>query len=174
MRCSFALPFALALLVPLAACKKKPLPKPLPAGAGAAASARLPGLVKKYQGMSAADRLQAARHGCYVSKKCDPADARALFEAASGTEKSALQAAARPVFAQQYEKELVAKGKKPDSVAATGKDGTTLEVKGPPCNRFLLSNFMNDFGKRARMIGFKRVACESKALKAKMNLDQGG
>ena len=174
MRSSIVLPLFVSLLLPLAACKKKPLPKPLAHGPGAAASAELPGLVKKYSAMSAAGRLAAAKSGCYVSQKCDALEAQALFQAAPGAEKTALQAAARPVFAQQYEKELVAKGKKPDSVTTTGKDGTTIDVKGQPCNRFLLSNFMNDFGKRARMLGFKRMACESKALKAKINLDQGG
>ncbi len=170
MRSPIALSLAVSLLLPLGACKKKPLPKPLAEGPGAAASAKLPELVKKYQAMSAAERLGAARSGCYVSEKCNALQAQALFQAASGEEKSALQAAARPIFAEQYEKELVAKGKKPDSVAATGEDGTTLEVKGPPCNRFLIQNFMGDFGARARMLGFLHVACENKALKAKADL----
>lgn len=173
MRFSFVLPFAALLVLPFGACKKKPSPRPGPGAQGGpatAASVRLPDLIKKYKAMSAAERMQAAKNGCYVSSECNAVKMKALFAAASGAEKTSLEAAARPVFARQYEKELVDKGKKPDSVTASGKDGTTLEVKGPPCNRFLLSNFMNDFGDRARTLGFKQVACENKALKAKIDL----
>jgi hypothetical protein len=173
MRFPLALLLTALLVLPLGACKKKPAPRPGPGAEGGpatAASAELPELIKKYKAMSAAERTEAAKSGCYVSSQCKALETKALFAAASGTEKASLKAAARPVFARQYEKELVDKGKKPDSVVASGDDGTTLEVKGPPCNRFLLSNFMNDFGDRARTLGFKRVACENKALKAKIDL----
>ena len=174
MRFRFALPLFVLLVLPLGACKKKPLPKPLTEGGAGASSAKLPELVKKYRGMSSAERMQAAKDGCYVGDKCNALEAKALFQAAPDAEKSGLEAAARPVFADQYKAALVAKGKKPDSVATTGDNGTTLELKGPPCNRFLLSNFMGDYGAAARMVGFKRFACENKALKAKIDLDQGG
>ncbi len=172
MRFPLALPLAVLLVLPLGACKKKPLPKPLTdSGAAApAASSQLPNLVKKYGAMSDVQRLQAARGGCYVPDKCNALEAKALFQAAPAAEKDSLKAAARPVFAEQYDKALIAKGKKPDSVAATGQNGTTLEVKGPPCNRFLIENFMGDFGDSARMLGFKHVACENKAMKAKADL----
>lgn len=174
MRSKHALPLALLLALPLVGCRKRPLPKPLTEGGPGAASSKLPDLVKKYRGMSSAERLQAAKGGCYVGDKCDALAAKALFQAAPANEKPALAAAARPVFAEQYEKALIAKGKKPDSVGVTGKDGTTLKLKGPPCNRFLLSNFMGDYGASARLVGFKIFACENKALKAKIDLDQGG
>lgn len=170
MRLWTALPLAASLLT-LAGCKNSSPSEQKPGpGAQPAASARLPGLVKKYKAMSTAERLQAAKNGCYVSQKCDALETKALLASAGASGKVALQAAARPVFAEQYEKELVDKGKKPDSVTATGDDDATLTVKGPPCNRFLLSNFMNDLGNRARALGFKHVACENKALKAKIDL----
>ena len=174
MRLQTTLALVLVTLL-LAGCKKSPSPGQRPGAAaqgspGSAASARLPDLIKKYGAMSPGDRVQAAKNGCYVSSKCDPVEAQALLAAAKGDEKLALQAAARPVFAGQYEKQLVDKGKKPDSVTTTGKDGTTLTVKGPPCNRFLLQNFMDELGDSARALGFKSVACENKALKAKIDL----
>ncbi|MCA9598458.1 MAG: hypothetical protein KC776_34330 [Myxococcales bacterium] len=153
----------LVCLASVAACDKKE-PSPTPA-----ASAAAPDLGAKYAAMTPDQRVRAARSACLVGDDCDPKTAEALLGAAKDAkERESLAGAARPAFASQYQRALDAKGKKADAVVA---DGDKLVVKGSACTRFLLENFLGgaEHGS-AKALGFRRIECDSKALKAGADL----
>jgi len=155
--------FLLVCLGAVAACDKKASP-PAPA-----ASAATPDLNAKFKSMSPEERVRQARVACYVGPDCDTKTAAALVNAAADAkEREALQSAARPAFAAQYERDLEAKGKKAEAVTV---DGDKLVVKGSACTRFLLENFLGgpEHGS-AKALGLKRIECDSKAIKAGADL----
>jgi hypothetical protein len=142
------------------------------AGPGPSASAgRQDEFFAKYSAMTAAERIQAAMKVCYVGRDCDGSEARALLEATVTTEeREALKATARSTFMRQYTAFLAEQGKKPDSMTGGEDTDRTLRMIGDACSRFLLENFGGGPGKTAKLIGFTRFECESKALKAGIDL----
>jgi hypothetical protein len=134
-------------------------------------SARSDELAAKYSASTPTERIQAALEICYVGRDCDGAQAQALLASgATPAEREALQATARSAFIRQYTAFLRDQGKQPDSVISDGPDQRTIRLSGEPCSRFLLENFGAASGKTARLLGFKRFECESKALRAGIDL----
>ncbi len=140
-------------------------PKPLPTESVSASSgATTP--QPAFASMSPEQRVQAADGLALAGDGADPDQVAALLEATQGTaERTALQQRARPRFAAAYAKVLEQK-QKPGQVSVSGAGGTTLLVRGEHCSKFLLENFVGaPEAKTARLLGFSRVACESRALK---------
>jgi hypothetical protein len=129
-------------------------------------------LTSRYSAMTAAERIQAAMKVCYVGRDCDGSEAKALLEAAATpSEREALKATARSTFLRQYAAFLRDQGKKLDSVSSKGDADRTIRLDGDACSRFLLENFGSGApGKTAKLIGFTRFECESKALRAGIDL----
>jgi hypothetical protein len=142
------------------------------ASAGTQASAgRQDEFFAKYSAMTATERIQAAMKICYVGRDCDGTEARALVEAAATpTEREALKATARSSFVRQYTALLTEQGKRPDGMTGGEDSNRTLRMTGDACSRFLLENFGSGPGKIAKLIGFSRFECESKALRAGIDL----
>jgi len=161
---------ALVVLLALAfGCKNADRPG---TGPGSSASAgREDEFFAKYSAMTATERIQAAMKVCYVGRECDGSEARALLQAAAtAEEREALKATARSSFLRQYTAFLTAQGKRPDSLTGGDDADRTLRLTGEACSRFLLENFGGGPGKTAKLIGFARFECESKALKAGIDL----
>lgn len=137
-----------------------------------ASAGRQDEFLARYSAMTPAERIQAAMRICFVGRDCDGAEARALLEAAvMPAEREALKATARSSFLRQYTTFLTEQGKKPDAVSGGTDEDRTLRVTGDACTRFLLENFAGGPpGKTAKLIGFTRFECESKALKAGVDL----
>jgi hypothetical protein len=151
------------------ACKSSDQPGAAPGAAPSAA--RQDEFFARYSAMSAAERVQAAMKICYVGRACDGTEARAVLEAAvTPEEREALKATARSSFLRQYTAFLTEQGKRPDSLTAGEDADRTLRMTGEACSRFLLENFGGGPGKTAKLIGFARFECESKALKAGIDL----
>jgi len=140
--------------------KSKPLPSEGDSGADPAANQQA------YASMSANGRAQAAAKLVLAGKGADPAQIEALLAAAqSDAERAKLAQTLRPRFAAEYAKVLELK-QKPGRVSTSGADGTTLFIASEHCNQFLLQNFAGaPEARTAKLIGFTRIACESKALK---------
>ncbi len=154
---------AAALLAVLGgACDK---PKPLPSE-GESEAADPTARTKAYASMSAKDRAQAAAKLALAGEGADPNEVEALLRAAPNeAERAALEQGSRPRFATEYAKVLAQK-LKPGQVSASGTKGTTLLIKSEHCNKFLLENFAGaPEARTAKLIGFERIACESKGLK---------
>ena len=70
--------------------------------------------------------------------------------------------ALRSQFADEFDSRLLADGDNPDSVTATGKDKTTLAVKGYFCSRqWVHDTIQNNNSTRLRILGFKRLECNN-------------
>jgi hypothetical protein len=136
-----------------------------------ASAARQDEFLAKYSAMTAAERIQAAMKVCYVGRDCDGSEARALVEAAATpVEREALKATARSTFVRQYTAFLSEQGKRPDGMTGGDDADRTLRMTGDACSRFLLENFGGGPGRIAKLIGFSRFECESKAIKAGIDL----
>ncbi len=144
--------------------------------AGAASAERrdeeLQKLTATYRSRGLAERMKAAADGCYVGGSCQSIHHQALLAGADDeSEREALRATARPVFARQYHDELRRRRHQAEQVRAVGSSRRTLRVKGPLCSRFFLANFAGRPEARvARTLGFTRVECESQAVRAGLDL----
>jgi hypothetical protein len=128
-------------------------------------------LFAQYSAMTAAERIQVAMKICYVGRDCDGAEATGLLgAAATPAEREALKATMRSTFLREYAAFLTEQGKRPDSVKSGGDAERTLQVSGDVCSRFLLEDFAGGPGKTAKLVGFTRFECESKALRAGVDL----
>ena len=161
---------AFAALTAVLGCKntERSSPGSAPESSGAR---RQNELLAKYSAMTATERIQAAMKICYVGRDCDGTEAIGLLgAAATPPEREALKATMRSTFLRQYTAFLTEQGKRPDSVSGGGDAERTLQVSGDVCSRFLLENFAGGPGKTAKLVGFTRFECESKALRAGIDL----
>ena len=139
--------------------------------ASTASAGRKDELFSQYSALAASERIQVAMKICYVGRDCEDTEARALLEAAATpAEREALKATARSSFLRQYAAFLSEQGKRPDRLTGGEGEDRTLRMTGEACSRFLLENFGGGPGKIAKLIGFDRFECESKALKAGIDL----
>lgn len=161
----------LLTLAKMPGCKNAERTGPMASG-GSSSSARQEEFLAKYSAMTPAERIQTAMSICFVGRDCDGAEARALLEAAATpAEREALKATARSSFSRQYADFLSQHGKRADSVTGGKDEDRTLRVTGDACSRFLLEDFSGGApGKTAKLIGFSRFECESKALRAGVDL----
>jgi hypothetical protein len=163
-----------ALLFALAAalgCKNTDPAQPGASPASTGSAGRKDELFAKFSAMAPSERIQAAMKICYVGRECEDTEARALLEAAATPEeREALKATARSSFLRQYAAFLSEQGKRPDRLTGGEGEDRTLRMTGEACSRFLLENFGGRPGKTAKLIGFYRFECESKALKAGIDL----
>ena len=129
-------------------------------------------LTATYRSRGLAERMKAAADGCYVGDSCQRVHHEALLAGADDdSEREALRATARPVFARQYQDALRQKRQQVERVRAVGPGRLTLRVEGPLCSRFFLENFTGrPEGSVARALGFSRVECESRAVRAGLDL----
>jgi len=161
---------AVAIALFAVACSRSDAVKEEP-GSSRAKEQKLRELSARYSTLGTSERVQAAMKLCYVGPSCDETEVIALLDAAaSDAEREALRATGRTALARQYEGVLTSEGKKPDSVSTTN-EGRTLLVTGEICTRFLIENFAGSVkGKSAKLVGFRRFECSSKAMRAGVDL----
>lgn len=162
----------IALSSSAAGCERAGAAEGAAASASAVASAaRRAEASARFAKMTPADRLEAAKHACYVGPACEPGVTDALYEAGTDAERAAYRVVARPAFAEQYRALLESRGKRPDSVQAAERQGTLLRVTGELCSGFFVKDFVaSDAAARARFLGFDHFECRSRALTAKAEL----
>jgi hypothetical protein len=153
-------------------CQDRKPQEVTPAPSQGAASGALAELTRQYRTASLAGRMQAAADATYVGKNSDPIRCEALLAAADDeSERAALAATGRPVFARQYQQALIADRQQVDGVSAVGKQGATLGIKGAVCSRFFLENLAGrPEGRMARLLGFERLECSSQAVQVSLTL----
>ena len=172
MRQSIALAATLALTLGVACDQSKKEAAPAASASAPSPAALEAELQAEYSKLSPRKREESAATACYVGAKCKGVEAKALMAAAADpAEREKLATRAREAYARQFEGKLLDDGKKPDSLRlADGKD-RILVVKGKLCNRFFLENFMaSEEAKVAKVLGFERLECESRGLKAGVDL----